>query len=99
MLTGGLTAAGFDVRPSDGTYFVIADAAPLGYSDGMALCLDLPGLVGVVAVPVQAFNDDPSRPSSLVRFASCKRPDVIAEAARRLAGLRRADRTASERPT
>jgi len=99
LLTGGLTAAGFDVRPSDGTYFVIADAAPLGYSDGMALCLDLPGLVGVVAVPVQAFNDDPSRPSSLVRFASCKRPDVIAEAARRLAGLRRADRMASARPT
>jgi N-succinyldiaminopimelate aminotransferase len=87
LLTGGLLTAGFDVRPSDGTYFVIADAAPLGYSDGTALCLDLPELVGVVAVPVQAFHDDPSRPSSLVRFAACKRPEVIAEAAHRLARL------------
>ena len=87
MLTEGLLAAGFDVRPSDGTYFVIADAAPLGYSDGTALCLDLPALVGVVAVPVQAFHDDPTAVSSLVRFAACKRPEVIAEAAGRLAGL------------
>ena len=87
LLTGGLVAAGFDVRPSDGTYFVIADAAPLGYSDGTALCLDLPALVGVVAVPVQAFHDDPTAVSSLVRFAACKRPEVIAEAADRLAGL------------
>ncbi len=87
LLTSGLKAAGFEVRPSDGTYFVIADAAPLGYTDGTALCLDLPGLVGVVAVPVQAFHDDPSVPSSLVRFAACKKPEVIAEAAERLAGL------------
>jgi N-succinyldiaminopimelate aminotransferase len=90
LLTGGLAAAGFDVRPSDGTYFVIADAAPLGYPDGAALCLDLPKLVGVVAVPVQAFHHDPTETSSLVRFAACKRPEVIAEAAERLAGLGRA---------
>ncbi|HST80582.1 MAG TPA: pyridoxal phosphate-dependent aminotransferase [Kineosporiaceae bacterium] len=87
LLTEGLVAAGFEVRPSDGTYFVIADAAPLGYSDGLALCLDLPSLVGVVAVPVQAFHDDPTAPSSLVRFAACKRPEVIADAADRLSGL------------
>jgi len=87
MLTSGLLAAGFDVRPSDGTYFVIADASPLGYPDGTALCLDLPRLAGVVAVPVQAFHDDPTAPSSLVRFAACKRPEVIAEAVRRLSGL------------
>lgn len=89
LLTKGLLAAGFDVRPSDGTYFVIADAAGLGYLDGAALCRDLPALAGVVAVPVQAFNDDPNAPTSLVRFACCKRPEVIEEAVRRLAGLRR----------
>lgn len=87
LLTGGLIAAGFDVRASEGSYFVIADAAGLGYSDGMALCRDLPMLVGVVAVPVQAFNNDPTVPSSLVRFAACKRPEVISEAVRRLSGL------------
>ncbi|GLY30186.1 aminotransferase class I/II-fold pyridoxal phosphate-dependent enzyme [Kineosporia sp. NBRC 101731] len=88
LLTEGLAAAGFGVRPSDGTYFVIADAAPLGYTDGAALCDDLPRLAGVVGVPVQAFSEDPSVPSSLVRFACCKRPEVIAEAAGRLAGMR-----------
>ncbi|MCE0538941.1 pyridoxal phosphate-dependent aminotransferase [Kineosporia rhizophila] len=88
LLTDGLKAAGFGVRPSDGTYFVIADAAPLGYADGAALCNDLPRLAGVVGVPVQAFAEDPSQPSSLVRFACCKRPEVIAEAASRLAAMR-----------
>jgi N-succinyldiaminopimelate aminotransferase len=88
LLTDGLNAAGFDARPSDGTYFVIADAAALGYPDGAALCEDLPRLAGVVAVPVQAFQADPSRPSSLVRFACCKRPEVICEAAERLAAMK-----------
>jgi N-succinyldiaminopimelate aminotransferase len=87
LLTEGLAAAGFGVRPSDGTYFVIADAAPLGYSDGAALCDDLPRLAGVVGVPVQAFAKDPSQPSSLVRFACCKRTEVIEEAAKRLAAM------------
>jgi N-succinyldiaminopimelate aminotransferase len=89
LLTDGLLAAGFDVRPSDGTYFVIADAAPLGYSDAEQLCRELPGLAGVVGVPVQAFQHDPSITSSLVRFACCKRPEVIKEAVRRLGALQR----------
>jgi N-succinyldiaminopimelate aminotransferase len=87
LLTDGLKAAGFDVRPSEGTYFVIADAAPLGYTDGEALCADLPSRAGVVGVPVSAFSGDGAEPSSLVRFACCKRPEVIEEAARRLADL------------
>ena len=89
LLTEGLLAAGFDVRPSEGTYYVIADAAPLGFLDGEELCLQLPALAGVVAVPVQAFHHDPAVSSSLVRFACCKRPEVIKEAAQRLAALRR----------
>ena len=89
LLTSGLLAAGFDVRASEGSYFVIADASPLGYADGEAFCRELPALAGVVAVPVQAFQDNPAAASSLVRFACCKRPEVIKDAAERLAGLRR----------
>ncbi len=88
LLTEGLLAAGFDVRPSDGTYFVIADAAGLGHADAVELCQELPKLAGVVAVPVSAFHDDPSPARSLVRFACCKRPEVIEEAVRRLAVLK-----------
>ncbi len=90
LLTEGLLEAGFTVSRPGGTYFVVADAAPLGYDDGMALCLDLPRLAGVVAVPVRVFHDDPVAGASLVRFAVCKRPEVLAEAARRLRSLNRA---------
>ena len=89
LLTEGLLEAGFTVSRPGGTYFVVADAAPLGYDDGMALCLDLPRLAGVVAVPVRVFHDDPAAGASLVRFAVCKRPEVLADAARRLRSLKR----------
>jgi N-succinyldiaminopimelate aminotransferase len=89
LLTEGLLEAGFTVSRPGGTYFVVADAAPLGYDDGMALCLDLPRLAGVVAVPVRVFHDDQDAGASLVRFAVCKQPEVLAEAARRLRSLSR----------
>ncbi len=72
-----------------GTYFVLVDGATLGYDDGLALCRDLPALAGVVGVPVRVFHDDPDAGRSLVRFAFCKRPEVLHEAAERLAGLAR----------
>jgi len=89
LLVEGLIAAGFEVSVPGGTYFVVADAAPLGYDDGLQLCRALPDLAGVVGVPVRVFHDDPEAGRSLVRFAVCKRPEVLQEAARRLAGLRR----------
>jgi len=88
VLVAGLREAGFDVAVPEGTYFVVADAAPLGYPDGLAMCRDLPKLAGVVAVPMQVFHDDVAAGRSLVRFACCKRPEVLQEAASRLAGLR-----------
>ena len=89
LLSEGLTAAGLDVRPSQGTYFVIADAAPLGGSDAVQWCLDLPTSAGVAAVPVSAFCDEPTETASLVRFAFCKQESVLEEACRRLAALTR----------
>jgi N-succinyldiaminopimelate aminotransferase len=89
LLTEGLVEAGFTVSRPGGTYFVVADAAPLGYEDGMALCLDLPRLAGVVGIPVRVFHDDQAAGASLVRFAFCKRPEVLREAARRLRSLSR----------
>jgi N-succinyldiaminopimelate aminotransferase len=89
-LVDGLVDAGFTVSVPSGTYFVVADAAPLGFEDGLDLCRRLPELAGVVAVPVQVFHDDVEAARSLVRFAFCKRPEVLAEAASRLRRLRRA---------
>lgn len=87
LLVAGLADAGLDVRPSDGTYFVVADAAPLGVPDALQWCLDLPAAAGVAAVPVSVFCDDPQRMSTLVRFAFCKQVPVIEEACRRLAAF------------
>jgi N-succinyldiaminopimelate aminotransferase len=90
VLSAGLRAAGFGVHPSDGTYFVVADAAPLGHADAVEFCRRLPELAGVVAVPLAAFcrDDYALRTASLVRFAFCKRVEVLEEAASCLAGLR-----------
>lgn len=87
-LCAGLVAAGFAVHVPAATYFVMADTGPLGYLDGAQLCRELPQLCGVVAVPAAAFYSDPAAPTPLVRFAFCKRPDVLDEAASRLAKLR-----------
>lgn len=84
QLVAGLSAAGFGVLPSEGTYFVTTDITPLGGTDGMAFCRTLPERSGVVAVPTEVFYDDAAAGRHLVRFAFCKRPEVIEEAVRRL---------------
>jgi N-succinyldiaminopimelate aminotransferase len=84
----GLSAAGFTAFRPAGTYFVIADAAPLGVTDGAEFCWRLPELAGVAAVPVSVFCTDPDLGRTLVRFAFCKRDEVLAEAVDRLAAMR-----------
>ena len=86
-LIDGLTAAGIATFRPSGTYFVVADARSLGYEDGYRLCRELPELCGVVAVPMQVFYDDPDGARHLVRFAYCKRDEVLDEAVRRLGSL------------
>ncbi|MFF5080194.1 pyridoxal phosphate-dependent aminotransferase [Actinoplanes sp. NPDC000266] len=86
-LVTGLTEAGFDVLPSEGTYFVTADITRSGGTDGIEFCRALPERCGVVAVPTQVFYDDKAAGRHLIRFAFCKREEVIEEAARRLSKL------------
>lgn len=87
-LIAGLTAAGIATFRPSGTYFVVADARSLGFDDGYRLCRALPELCGVVAVPMQVFYDDPEGARHLVRFAYCKRDEVLDEAVRRLGSRR-----------
>jgi N-succinyldiaminopimelate aminotransferase len=86
-LCDGLEAAGLQVFRPAGTYFVTTDIRPLGAQDGHAFCLQLPERAGVVAVPTVVFYDDKDVGRPLVRFAFCKRDEVIDEAAARLARL------------
>jgi N-succinyldiaminopimelate aminotransferase len=87
-LCAGLSAAGFGVHRPQGTYFVMTDIRPLGAVDGMQFCLDLPARAGVVAVPDEVFHDDPQDGKPYVRFAFCKRDEVIDEAVQRLGAMR-----------
>ncbi len=87
-LCAGLAGAGFGVYRPQGTYFVMADIRPLGANDGMRFCLDLPARAGVVAVPDEVFHDDPRDGKPFVRFAFCKRDEVIDESVRRLTAMR-----------
>lgn len=84
LLVSGLRSAGLEVAVPSGTYFVVADAAPLGAADGLEFCRRLPALAGVVGVPVSVFHDDLEAARTLVRFAFCKRDEVLAEAVGRL---------------
>jgi N-succinyldiaminopimelate aminotransferase len=89
VLGTGLAAAGFEVSVPSGSYFTVADAGPLGATDAADFCRSLPHRAGVVAIPLTAFTTarNRSRYSTLVRFAACKRIDVLEEAAARLRAL------------
>jgi N-succinyldiaminopimelate aminotransferase len=89
MLSAGLATAGFTVFPPQGGYFVVADAGPLGFADAAQFCRQLPSLAGVVGIPVTAFVREGNRDDyrSLVRFAYCKRVNVLTAASAQLAAL------------
>lgn len=90
LLGDGLRAAGLTVSEPAGSYFTVADAASLmvrdGHADAAEFCRALPERAGVVAIPLTAFVTAEHRASyaTLVRFAACKRVEVIAEASARL---------------
>ncbi|HEY5231890.1 MAG TPA: aminotransferase class I/II-fold pyridoxal phosphate-dependent enzyme [Galbitalea sp.] len=91
LLAAGLERVGFTVTHPQGGYFVLADAAPLGFANAATLCRQLPALTGVVAVPVTAFVHDEHTQeyASLVRFAYCKKMESIEKASVQLLALQK----------
>ncbi|MFJ2783355.1 MULTISPECIES: pyridoxal phosphate-dependent aminotransferase [unclassified Streptomyces] len=87
LLSEGLAAAGFEVYRPAGTYFVTTDVRPLGTDDGFAFCRALPERAGVVAIPNAVFYDDREAGAPFVRFAFCKKTEVLEEAVSRLKRL------------
>lgn len=82
----GLSQAGFEVLPCEGTYFVSADIGGLGYDDDEAFCRAVTTEAKVAAVPMSAFyhasTAEPCR--RYVRFCIAKQDAALDEAARRL---------------
>ncbi|MEU9155865.1 pyridoxal phosphate-dependent aminotransferase [Streptomyces sp. NPDC048417] len=87
ILAAGLKEAGFKVYDTAGTYFITTDIRPLGETDGFAFCRSLPERAGVVAIPNAVFYDHREAGAPFVRFAFCKRVEVLEEAAARLKTL------------
>jgi N-succinyldiaminopimelate aminotransferase len=87
LLGRGLREIGFEVYQPDGTYFITTNIAPLGEKDGIEFCLNLPARAGVVAIPSVVFYDDKEAGRTQVRFAFCKRVEILEEALSRLAVL------------
>ncbi|MFE9368489.1 pyridoxal phosphate-dependent aminotransferase [Streptomyces sp. NPDC006711] len=87
LLSDGLAAAGFGVFRPAGTYFVTTDVRPLGERDGVAFCRSLPERCGVVAIPNAVFYDHRDEGAPFVRFAFCKRTEVLEDAVGRLKAL------------
>jgi N-succinyldiaminopimelate aminotransferase len=89
LLSAGLAQAGFEVYRPAGTYFITTDVRPLGETDGIRFCRQLPQRAGVVAIPSAVFYDNREAGLSQVRFAFCKQEEVLREALTRLSGWRR----------
>ncbi|MEU1865619.1 pyridoxal phosphate-dependent aminotransferase [Streptomyces gardneri] len=87
LLSEGLAQAGFEVYRPAGTYFVTTDIRPLGADDGFAFCRSLPERAGVVAIPNAVFYDHREAGAPFVRFAFCKKTEVLEEAVNRLKRL------------
>lgn len=90
LLANGLHQAGVPVYRPQGTYFLVADVAGLGFADAMEVARLLPEKLGVAAIPMSAFVHPENRRhyASLLRFAFCKQEAVIVEAVRRLQTLK-----------
>jgi N-succinyldiaminopimelate aminotransferase len=86
-LMAGLVTAGFTVFKPRGTYFITTDISSLTADTAMDFCRSLPRRCGVVAVPNSVFYADPAKGQTYVRFAFCKRIEVIDEAVNRLEQL------------
>ncbi|MEK9737582.1 MAG: pyridoxal phosphate-dependent aminotransferase [Candidatus Nanopelagicales bacterium] len=86
LLTAGLTDLGFTTAGSEGTYFLTTDLGPFAeFPDGLAVARELPHRAKVVAIPLQVFCAHSGVGDRSLRWAFCKRPEVLREALDRLA--------------
>ena len=88
LFCDGLRALGFTVHRPAATYFATTDIATVAPGlDAHDFCRALPQRCGVVAIPSSVFYDpgDPVAGRTLVRWAFCKRTEVLEEALARLA--------------
>ena len=88
-LMPALTAAGFKCFRPRGAYYVMTDISAFGFKNDVSFAKHLVEDIGVATVPGSSFYHNPRDGAKQVRFAFCKKPETLDEAARRLTRLRR----------
>ncbi len=83
LLAAGISKLGFKPLACEGTYFLTADISGLSNVPDRVFCERLVREAGVALIPLSVFYKD-GTPGNLVRFAFCKKREVIEESVRRL---------------
>ncbi|HXX00979.1 MAG TPA: aminotransferase class I/II-fold pyridoxal phosphate-dependent enzyme, partial [Candidatus Acidoferrales bacterium] len=91
-LIPALVEAGFKCFRPRGAYYVMTDVSAFGFPDDVSFARYLVQDIGVATVPGSSFYRDPRDGARQVRFAFCKKPETLDEAARRLAKLKATSR-------
>jgi len=89
LLATGLADVGFDVHSPEGTYFLLAGYGAFSDENDRGFSRRLTTDYGVATVPPGVFYHDPTEGHGLLRFAFCKRSEVLGEALARLQSLKR----------
>nr|MCH9840567.1 aminotransferase class I/II-fold pyridoxal phosphate-dependent enzyme [Actinomycetes bacterium] len=84
QLCAGLEHIGMRVIPTEGTYFVTTDISPIGFTDGFEFARMLAKKCQVIAIPHQVFTESGQDFKEYVRWAFCKKPEVLTEALERI---------------
>jgi aspartate/methionine/tyrosine aminotransferase len=88
-LIPALEKAGFRCFRPRGAYYVMTDISAFGFKSDVEFTSYLVKEVGIACVPGSSFYKHAKDGAQQVRFAFCKRPETLDEAARRLEKIRR----------
>ena len=86
-LIPALEKAGFVCYRPRGAYYVMTDISSFGFANDVEFASHLVKEIGIACVPGSSFYKHPKDGSQQVRFAFCKKPETLDEAARRLEKL------------
>ena len=84
-----LATAGFKCYRPRGAYYVMTDISAFRFNDDVSFAQYLIQEIGVACVPGSSFYRDPRDGAKQVRFAFCKKPETLEQAAGRLSKLLR----------
>jgi len=87
-LIPALEKAGFVCYRPRGAYYVMTDISAFGFASDVEFATHLVKDIRIACVPGSSFYKHPKDGSQQVRFAFCKKPETLDEAARRLEKLR-----------